>query len=236
MSDSTPANGRRLTQYIRDSGLRVGDRLPPIRELATLWECSPNVVRDSLLAAQTKGILKIHPRAGAFVQSLDFSSLVDALSDTLETALMQKDTNLLHLIQSRILIEVELVGLAAGRRRPEHLLGLRDALERMAAYDGDRPTFVEADEKFHLTIGAAAENQVLVIMLQALLGLLRPYRLNMVPTPDHMEFTTLMHETLYSSIKAGDAATARSTMERHLRRGHEAVLARLEASLKLPPL
>src|SRR5262245_46313766 len=117
-----PANGAlvpRLVEHIRKGGLKVGDRLPSIRELAAELGVGTNVVRYGMIQAQAMGLVRIHPRSGAFVQSVDFAPLVNALENTLTTALAQKDHNLFHLIDVRELLEVEAVGQAARRRRLE---------------------------------------------------------------------------------------------------------------------
>src|SRR5256885_4408138 len=92
-----PADGpdvvRQLISYICDGKLPVGARLPSIRQLAYQFDVGPNVMRDALMKAQTMGLVKIHPRAGVFVQSLNYAPLVAALDHTLNAALMQSDRN-----------------------------------------------------------------------------------------------------------------------------------------------
>ena len=83
-----PPNGdvvRRLVEHIQSAGLHVGDRLPSIRELAAKLKVGTNVVRYGMIQAQTMGLVRVHPRSGAFVQSLDFAPLVNALESTLTT-------------------------------------------------------------------------------------------------------------------------------------------------------
>ena len=45
--------------------LGPGERLPPIRELATRFGVKAGTVRDALLDAQGKGMVKVLPRVGA---------------------------------------------------------------------------------------------------------------------------------------------------------------------------
>ena len=137
---------RDLIQLIRSDGLSIGDRLPSIRQLAHQLRTKPTVVRDALMHAQTMGLIKIHPRSGAFVQSLDYRPLVEALTETLETSLLHVDHHLFHLLEARQLIETELVVQAAQRRRLPDLLPVREALGEMSQVAaGDRPRFVEHD-------------------------------------------------------------------------------------------
>ena len=59
---------RLLSDLIADNDLGPGDRLPPIRELAVRFGVKAGTVRDALLTAQAKGLVKVLPRVGAIVQ------------------------------------------------------------------------------------------------------------------------------------------------------------------------
>ncbi|HTU26072.1 MAG TPA: FCD domain-containing protein, partial [Pirellulales bacterium] len=199
---------RELIRQIQSDRLAVGDRLPSIRDLSARLGASISAVRDALMQAQTLGLVKVRPRSGAFVQSLTYGPLVDALTGTLEAALVQVDHNLFHLLEARQWIEVELVGLAASRRRLEDLLPVRDALDAMAAGNGDEgwPSYVEADVRFHVQIARIAGNPVLTTTLEAMLGLLRPYLVRLPWTPERRERADRSHVEIYQALLAGDPA------------------------------
>ena len=108
---------RSLIRYIHSDRLAAGDRLPPIRALAARFGVTGSAVRDAQIQLQTMGMIKILPRSGAFVQSVNFAPLVGALTDTMDNALMQADPSLFHLLDARQLIEVECATAAARRRR-----------------------------------------------------------------------------------------------------------------------
>lgn len=218
---------RRLVEHIRSAGLGVGDRLPSIRQLAETFKVGTNVVRDALMQAQTMGLVKIHPRSGAFIQSLSYAPLVDALTQTLETSLLQVDHNLFHLLDARRLIEVELVGLAAARRRLEDLLPVCQALDAMKRTQ-DHTQFLEADVRFHLAIAQAAGNAVLTNILQALLGLLRPYLAGLGWTPERHARADRSHAAIYQALLEGDAERARDAMREHVGYARESLLEEIQ--------
>lgn len=214
---------RRLIDYIRTEGLAVGDRLPSIRTLATSFEVSPNIIRDALVQAQTLGLVKIHPRSGAFVQSVSYAPLVDALASTFDTALMQVDHNLFHVLDARRCLEVELAGQAAARRRLEDLLPVRQALDAMRQSKA-RSECVEHDIRFHLGIAQIAGNPVLVTILRSLLDLLRPY-LNAVPwTPEARSRSDRAHVDIYQALLDGDVERARACLGDHVSYARESLL------------
>jgi GntR family transcriptional repressor for pyruvate dehydrogenase complex len=228
---------QKLIQEIRKSGLGVGDRLPSIRQLSVKLGVKTNVVRDSLVQAQTMGLLKIYPRSGAFVQSLNFAPMVSALSDALETALLQEDHNLFHLLDARGVIEVELAAQAAVRRSLEDLLPVRQAIEEMVRHRKDPARATDADIEFHLGIARTAGNPVLETIQRALLTLLRPC-IQRVKSHQPLEWRLRgerSHEAIYRAILEGDAERARAEMRDHLGLARTTLLERVQAPASPSP-
>lgn len=224
---------RDLIRSIQSCGLSVGDRLPSIRQLAETFQTSASVVRDSLMQLQTMGLVKILPRSGAFIQTVDYRPLVAALTETLEGALMQADHNLFHLLEARELIEVECAMQAARRRRPEDLLPVREALEEMdellarmhpAPSNEVRLQLVEADVRYHLGIARVAGNPVQATILRALLGLIRPHLVRLPWTAERKRVAHRAHLELYDALLEGDAEKAGACMEQHLKLAYKGLL------------
>lgn len=213
---------RRLIEHIKSESLSVGDRLPSIRQLATKMSLSPNVIRDAMVQAQTMGLVELRPRSGAYIRSLDYAPLVDVLTDTLVTSLMQNDHSLFYLLESRELMEVELVSQAARRRRLEDLLPVREALDAMTKVtneQADQSTkFVDADVAFHLEIARIAGNPVLLAFLKAVLELLRPHLVSFHQSfkPEVREWTDRSHAAIYDALVEGDIELARREIHEHV--------------------
>lgn len=227
---------RDLIRYIQTGGLSVGDRLPPIRQLAAQFQASPSVIRDAMMQVQSIGLVKILPRSGAFIQSVDYAPMVSALADTIDGALLQADHNLFHLLEARQLIEVECASQAARRRRLEELLPVREALEQMdealarmhtAQSDEARLQFVEADIRFHLGIAHVAGNPVQETILRALLSLIRPHLAQIPWTVDRKQLTRQAHIELYDALLEGNADEAGMRMKQHLKMAYDGLLKRI---------
>jgi DNA-binding FadR family transcriptional regulator len=213
-----------LMDFMRTGGFGPGDRLPPIRELSTKLGIGRNAIRDGLLEAQTMGFVKIEPRLGVFVQDLDPVSHADGLGPALEKVLTQQEQNLFHLVDARLLVEVELAGEAARTRRPEDLLPLRQALEAVLACHGDRLAFINADEAFHLAIARLAGNRVLLAFLQTLWRMIWPAKMNLLLSPESRSYSDREHQELFQSIVGGDVDKARATMRGHIGTGRALLL------------
>lgn len=217
---------RKIMHYIRRNGLAVGDRLPSIREMSQMWGIGRNVIRDGLQKAQSLGLVRILPRSGAYVSSPDFSALVDALTDTIELSLMQEDVNILHLSNARIVIESAVVEEAARWRRLEDLVTLHENLNAIRNAK-TREDYVKADERFHLTLAKIAGNPALQAMLRALLVLLRPYRMGLVPDVETSQRAEYFHQAIYEAVRDGRCEEARDLLVRHLTQASKEAIAGL---------
>jgi len=220
----------RLVDLIMSDNLAPGDSLPSVRELAQRWKLGRNVVRDGLLHAQVLGLVQIRPRSGVVVRAVDHGPIIAALSQTLAIGLRQQDPSLVHLWQARAIIEMETAAEAARRRLPEDLQRLDQCLLEMQQARDDRAGFVQADERFHLTIAEIAGNPVMRILLDALLKVLRPHRLYL-PPGESTEQTMATHMAIYTVIAEGDSAQASRIMGEHCHR-HARLL--LHPSTRLP--
>lgn len=236
-SERSPANGsgagvlQRLLDLIKAQQLAVGDRLPNIRELAARLTVKPTLVRDALLQLQTMGVVRVLPRSGAFVQALTYEPLVEILANTLEPAFLQADHNLFHLLDARRLLEIELAGRAAERRRIEDLLPVRQALDDMARLPETkrRIDYVEADIRFHTQIGQLAGNSVLLMFQQSLLALLKPYLAQIPWTAERRTRTDRSHAALYAALVEGNGDAARASMREHLTMAYQSLLSEVES-------
>lgn len=221
-----------IWSIVNERGLQVGDQLPSIRELADRLEVKQTAIRDALLKAESLGLVKILPRSGAFLRAKRPTTAkaalpVDsALSDALQATLTQDEHNLFHLLDARRLIEIELAGRAAERRRLEDLLPVRRALEAMLQLTpaNARSEYVDLDVRFHIEIARLSGNFVLFGVQRTLMELLRPH-LNEVPRDlQRKAITDRSHMAIYEALVAGDADKARNEMREHLSLAYDSML------------
>lgn len=229
---------------IQDRGLQVGDQLPSIRELADRLEVKQTAVRDALLKAESNGLIKILPRSGAFLRANGHlpgkaTPPVDTvLSDIFQSALTHDEHNVFHLLDARRLIEIELAGRAAERRRLEDLLPIRRALDAMLHLTSTnaRSEYVDLDVKFHIEIARLSGNFVLFGVQRTLMELLRPH-LNEVPRDlQRKAITDRSHLAIYEALVAGDAEKARTEMRDHLSLAYDSMLKDIQELPRSPNL
>lgn len=227
--DIQPRNGtanvlNSIWDVVRERGLKVGDQLPSIREMADRFDMKPTLIRDALLRAETMGLVKILPRAGAFLRAVGPAAsiaapvLEESLPGVFQAALIHDEQNLFHLLDSRRLIEIELAGRAAERRRIEDLVPVRRVLDAMLQLPADAPRseHVNHDIRFHIEIARLSGNLVLLAVQRTLMELLRPH-LNEVPRSlQRRDTADRSHVAIYEALVAGDAERVRAEMREHL--------------------
>lgn len=220
-----------LGELIVRESLSPGDRLPSIRELADQFGVKAGAMRDALLDAQGKGLVKVLPRAGAFVQAVEETRTVDAFVTGSDGLKIPMDHNLFHLLEARQLLEVACVRKAAAARRLEDLLPLRDSLTEMEqlAAAKTRSEFVDVDVNFHITIATIAGNPVQVTILRTLLGLLEPH-LAMLPWSEERRTATFgSHVGIYEALVDGDVERAEQQMRGHLQFAYDSLLQHVQS-------
>jgi len=217
-----------IAAWIGDLKLEAGDQLPSLRELASHLSARPTIVRDVLLQAQARGLVTIVPRVGAFLQRASQANVSaarsagDPIADAWQGKLHSEHHNLLHLLDARRTLEMELIGRAATCRRVEDLLPARQALEALLQLKPEtaRDEYIQLDMKFHEELARLAGNSVLHAMLCTLIPVVRQqvlHALAEVPTNTNMRLISdRQHASIYAAVVAGDAPRAQREMHEHL--------------------
>lgn len=68
-----------IENMILSNELKIGEKLPPERELAQMMQVSRSVVNDGIVEMARKGFLKIIPRQGTFVAEYKKDGTIDVL-------------------------------------------------------------------------------------------------------------------------------------------------------------
>ncbi len=221
---------RAILELVRERGFQNGDKLPSLRELAEALGLKAGLIRDALLQAQTKGLVRILPRAGTFLQSVTPESAANPLPVRLHTALQQTEPNLFHLLDARRFLEIELAGRAAERRRLEDLIPARRAMAAMMDLldRGDGAIYAEHDVAFHVEIARLAGNTVLFAIFQALMESLRPHFQDVPLFGEERHVANRSHAAIYAAVAAGDAGKVRAEMTEHLSKSCDRLLRELQ--------
>jgi GntR family transcriptional regulator, transcriptional repressor for pyruvate dehydrogenase complex len=197
---------------ISSGKLKVGDRLPPERELAERLGVARGVVREAVKLLSVKGLVTVEPGRGTFIVERGAESISDHLS---RLSRMGRIT-LGDLNELRRMLEIEIAALAAERARPEDVARLSEAIEAMDASSESPEDYISADLSFHLALANATQNQMFSLLIGVIVDLLQESRRLIFHVPGAPQRGQVWHRRIAEAVVAGDSAGARDAMLHHL--------------------
>lgn len=204
---------RQMVNHLIRGVWREGEKIPAERDLCQQLGVGRASLREALKALEIMGMIETRLGDGTYVcKRSDFFSrpLLWAIASGSEADVRE-------LVEARVLIEVELAGLAADRAKSADIRQLEDLLAQMEKSKANPQDFVQADINFHLAIARAASNGILMNALHLIRNLLRRWILSAVTTKGVPEKACIQHKRLLLSIKGHNGAAARKEMRNHLR-------------------
>lgn len=202
-----------LHQQVEDGVLKPGDKLPSERKLAERFGVGRSSVRDAIRILEVRGIVK--PRQGGGTVVRAFSS--DALVAELAGALVRKRALVLELMEVRRMIEPPLAARAAAHASPEQIEHLEDILRRQHDKLRRGEMAVEEDTEFHSLIARAADNRVMLAVLDTLVNLLTETRRRFLQDQDRAKSSLAGHRLVLRAIRRREPAAAEAAMRKHIR-------------------
>jgi GntR family transcriptional repressor for pyruvate dehydrogenase complex len=219
---------RRLENLILNKELKLGDALPPERELAARLGVSRNILREAISTMIQKGLLEVRQGAGTFVACPS----AELLSDSLTIFVRLNDSGFYDLLEARLALEVEIAELAARRCTDEDIRLISERFTELEAAADDPERYVETDVLFHTALAEAARNEVLQLLLDSIRGATRE-NIRVLVEQHKQAVTDAMryHRRILKAIQQRSPEHARNAMREHLesvRRGIQELEAREE--------
>ena len=201
-----------LISSIRDGEVKPGEKLPSERELSQQLDVSRSCVREALQALAMIRLIDIKPGRGAYVRSLLPEEVLDA---NVLSRLIQGDS-LVALVETRMILEVEIARLAAERRTEDELLALERIIEAANSEHISIDQLLAYDLEFHVRLCQATNNPVLVTLYQSILPLLTDSRKKVNLIPGARDKAWVFHRAIYEAVRKQDGVAARQAMTEHL--------------------
>lgn len=205
----------RLVEFVTEGDLKPGEALPSQHQLAQRLGVSRPVLREAMQGLASIGFLEIRPGSGCYVgrttAGTDTHTLFEIL--THEAAL--------EALEARMVVEVELAGLAAQRATEADHHAIEEALIQLRAAIAEGAETSEITVAVHRLLASAGHNAFLQQMSQ-LLDQARVVQFTRVATalPDVKAGEYESHLALYEAIRSGDPDRARAAMREHLQVAH----------------
>lgn len=201
-----------LLEMISSSDYESGDRLPPERVLVERLGVSRTVVREALNLLETRGLLQVEHGRGAVISD----NGARALQDNLESILRVRPNTVWELMEMREALETQVAALAAERANEQDIAAMREVLDKMRNNIDAPEGYVGADVAFHELLARSAHNDVLLMMIEPITGLLLASRRMTGAQPPNAKRALWAHEEILKQVEAGNAEGAREAMRDHL--------------------
>lgn len=206
-----------LLELLSAGELRLGDQLPPERELAAALGASRSTTREALRVLQGRGLLdiKVGARGGAFVAVPSSERAAQGVSDLLRS----RGVSAHDVAEARDVVEVAVLPLACERATEADIEELRALTDRhlQAHRDG---TYEEAYAvEFHSRLAQCAHNPAIDAMLVSMREVqLATLKITQRVHAFDRERGLVDHQLLVDAVQARDAALATAILHDHLHR------------------
>ncbi|MFI5112186.1 MAG: FadR/GntR family transcriptional regulator [Terriglobales bacterium] len=162
---------RRIEKMITEK-MKAGDRLPPERQLAEMFGVSRSSIRDAIRTLEMSGLVEARQGLGTVVREPS----ADAMVNPLTQVLVQKRKLVSELLDVRKMIEPPLAARAAVHATADEVAEMGNILRRQEEKMRGGELAIEEDNDFHYAIALAADNSVVLKVLDVLMDLLRDTR------------------------------------------------------------
>jgi GntR family transcriptional repressor for pyruvate dehydrogenase complex len=204
----------KIGDLINFKNLEPKDKLPSERMLSEKFGVSRSNVREAIQKLEFYGILKSIPQSGTFVANIG----VIAMNGMIEDILRLEEPDFKSLVETRILLELKSVRLAALRRTGDDLIQIRKALDayKEKALKGENA--VQEDLLFHLAIAKASHNSTMnTFMLTITPEIITNFEKYHVCDKGLSQEGIKDHQEIFDAILKQDPKLAKQKMKEHFK-------------------
>ncbi len=199
-----------------DSGeLRIGDRLPPEKDLMQRFGVGRPAVREALFFLEQQGMVEIINGARARIIPPSPGHLIQQFTQ-LSKRLSSGPAGQQQGEQARLVFEAGIAWLAATLATDDDIRRLKTTLDANVAAVGDRVEFIRTDVAFHYEIALITGNPMFTMIHEAVVDWLVDQRTTTYHMPDADAFSVRDHTAIYQAVAARDPARAFHEMASHI--------------------
>lgn len=159
-----------IGEKISKGELKLGDKLPPERDLAKTLDISRNSIREGLRILENMGVVKSQHGAGNFI-SADFE---ETIADVMSFMFILKGMNDKKITEFRYAIEWEAVNLITGKLSEENKKELMSYLNSLEEAESEKEAVIY-DKKIHYLLVELTGNDYMKTSYQALTKIMNIY-------------------------------------------------------------
>jgi GntR family transcriptional regulator, transcriptional repressor for pyruvate dehydrogenase complex len=204
-----------IRAHVSRARLRPGDRLGREEDLARQFGVSRPTLREALRLLASSHLIRASKGRGGgiFVAATPEEGIARSVTASVADMLSADIVDIDELIESRLLLEVPIAGLAAQRASEEDVADLRRIA---AAHTQDWEEVGSNDEAFHARIAQIAGNRLVAAFVTWVAEVLQPSIREIIEPAVVEEVMQQQHEDVVRAIERGDPDAAERAMREHL--------------------
>ncbi|MGF6947784.1 GntR family transcriptional repressor for pyruvate dehydrogenase complex [Neobacillus sp. B4I6] len=205
-----------ILSEIQSGSFKIGDKLPPERELCEQFGVSRAPIRQALSALELNGIIYSRQGEGVYVKSNQIAP------ENSESAIFFKSISPEDIIEVRMNIEPLIIKFAAQRATDEDIEDLRLTIKEMEKETKAGVYVPETDEKLHCGIAKASHNDLFINIMAAISNAMKQQEMwkfirdRTVTRPDYRDVNFKEHELLIKAIENHNEKEAVEIMTKHM--------------------
>lgn len=204
----------KIRDYINYKNLEPDDKLPSERMLSEKFNVSRGNVREAIQKLEFYGILKSIPQSGTFVANIGVIAMNGIIDDILRIG----ESDFKSLVETRILLELKTVRLAAIRRTEEDLVQMENALEAYSKKVLNGENAVQEDLLFHLAIAKASGNSTINNLMLIITPEIITYFAKLQVCDENQSRAGIEeHKAVFEAIKTQNPQLAKQNMKEHFK-------------------
>jgi len=193
-----------------------GEKLPSEAELCKVFNVGRSTLREALKSLSFIGMIRMRAGGGSYVADQRSKYLEGPLA--LAKGMLNTEKEVNDFCEARLLIETEIAGLCAQRATSQDFRNLEKIVREMKVIaDDDGKAATNLDMNFHMTLAAAAGNNVLTELLKHIRGGLQEFIERSLVLPAGSDLAYKQHRALLEVLRQRNPSTARKAMRTHLR-------------------
>jgi GntR family transcriptional repressor for pyruvate dehydrogenase complex len=212
--DASVMVARGIQELVNSRGLRPGERIGREEDLAAAFGVGRPTLREALKILSSAHLVRaVKGRGGGIlVAATPEQALALNVSELISSMARAGSITIDELLETRILLEVPLAGLAALRATPEGVDELQRLLAELERAASDQREFARLDAAIHRSVCRMADNRVALALSAWIADVLLPM-IHPLVFPALLESVVVEHQReLVEAIARADQSSAESAM------------------------
>jgi Transcriptional regulators len=210
-----------ILSQIQSGSFKIGDKLPPERELCAQFGVSRAPIRQALSALELNGFIYSRQGEGIYVKGTQLTP------ENIQSTIILEAVAPEDIIEARMYIEPYFAKFAALRATDEEIEEISLTIKQMEEEMRDGFYVPETDEKLHNQIAKASHNDLFIKFMADISNaknqqeMWRLIRDRTVTRPDYREVNFNEHKLIIQAIQEHNGKDAMQRMRLHMRNNYD---------------